>query len=93
MDDKRTEVKENDIPDIVARFHNLAAEEGRGRTEQSFLVEKSEIIANEYDLSINKYKKTEHVAEEYPSPQEILKNLNDLESEITVGLAELEDLI
>ena len=93
LDDKRTEVKENDIPDIVARFHNLAAEEGRARTEQSFLVEKSEIVANEYDLSINKYKKTEHVAEEYPSPQEIFTNLNELEQEITAGLAELEKLL
>lgn len=93
LDDKRTEVKENDIPDIVARFHNLAAEEGRARTEQSFLVEKSEIVANEYDLSINKYKKTEDVAEEYPSPQEIFKNLNELEQEITAGLAELEKLL
>lgn len=93
LDDKRTEVKENDIPDIIARFHNLAAEEGRARTEQSFFVEKSEIVANEYDLSINKYKKTEHVAEEYPSPQEIFKNLNELEQEITEGLAELEKLL
>lgn len=93
LDDKRTEVKENDIPDIVARFHNLAAEEGRARTEQSFLVEKSEIVANEYDLSINKYKKTEHVAEEYPSPQEIFTNLNELEQEITAGLTELEKLL
>ena len=93
LDDKRTEIKENDIPDIIARFHNLAAEEERARTEQSFFVEKSEIVANEYDLSINKYKKTEHVAEKYPSPQEILKNLNGLEQEITAGLAELESLL
>lgn len=93
LDDKRTEVKENDIPDIIARFHNLAAEEGRARTEKSFFVEKSEIVANEYDLSINKYKKTEHVTEEYPSPQEILTNLNELELQITAGLAELEELL
>lgn len=93
LDDKRTEVKENDIPDIVTRFQNLAAEEGRARTEQSFVVEKSEIVANEYDLSINKYKKTEHIVEEYPSPQEILTNLNELELEITAELAELEELL
>lgn len=93
LDDKRTEVKENDIPDIVTRFQNLAAEEGRARTEQSFVVEKSEIVANEYDLSINKYKKTEHIVEEYPSPHEILTNLNELELEITAELAELEELL
>ena len=93
LDDKRTPIKDNDISDIIARFHNLSAEEGRARTEQSFLVEKSEIVANEYDLSINKYKKTEHVAEEYPSPQVILTNLNELEQEITAGLAELNELL
>ena len=54
LDDKRTEVKENDIPDIVARFHNREGEKARERTEQSFLVPKNEIAQNGYDLSINK---------------------------------------
>lgn len=93
LDDKRTEVKENDIPDIVARFHNLQAEENRARTEQSFLVDKQEIVDNDYDLSINKYKETEYVAEKYPSPQEIMAEINELEKEITAGLAELEGLL
>ena len=93
LDDKRTEIKENDIPDIVARFRNLKAEESRARTEQSFMVDKQEIVDNDYDLSINKYKKTEYVAEKYPSPQEILADLNELEMEITSGLAELEELL
>ena len=61
LDDKRTETKENDIPDIVNRFHNLAEEQNRARTEQSFLVPKAEIAANGYDLSINKYKQVEYV--------------------------------
>lgn len=93
LDDKRTATKENDIPDIVARFHNLDAEQSRARTEQSFLVDKQEIVDNDYDLSVNKYKQTEYVAEQYPSPQEILADLNELEMEITAGLAELEDLL
>lgn len=93
LDDKRTPVTENDIPDIVERFRNLQAEESRARTEQSFLVDKQEIVANDYDLSINKYKKTEYVAEEYPSPQEIIADLHKLETEITAGLAELEELL
>lgn len=93
LDDKRAEIKENDIPDIVARFHNLKAEENRARTEQSFFVDKQEIVDNEYDLSINKYKKTEYVAEKYPSPREIMADLRELETEITAGLAELEELL
>jgi len=93
LDDKRTEVKENDIPDIIARFHNLDAETDRKRTEQSFFVPKEEIAANGYDLSINKYKETEYVPVEYPSTAEILTDLHELEMEITKGLAELEEMV
>ena len=93
LDDKRTEVKENDIPDIIARFHNLDAETDRKRTEQSFFVPKEEIAANGYDLSINKYKETEYVPVEYPSTTEILADLHELEMEITKGLAELEEMV
>ena len=93
LDDKRTEVKENDIPDIIARFHSLDAEAGRKRTEQSFFVPKEEIAANGYDLSINKYKETEYVPVEYPSTTEILADLHELEMEITKGLAELEEMV
>ena len=93
LDDKRTEVKENDIPDIVERFHNREGEKGRERTEPSFLVPREEIAQNGYDLSINKYKKVEYVPVEYPSTQEILADLNELEMEITKGLAELEEMV
>ena len=93
LDDKRTEVKENDIPDIIARFHNLNAEVDRKRTEQSFFVPKEEIAANGYDLSINKYKETEYVPVECPSTMEILADLHELEMEITKGLAELEEMV
>lgn len=93
LDDKRTEVKENDIPDIIARFQNLDAETDRKRTEQSFFVPKEEIAANGYDLSINKYKETEYVPVEYPSTTEILADLHELEMEITKGLAELEKMV
>ena len=93
LDDKRTEVKENDIPDIIARFQNLDAETDCKRTEQSFFVPKAEIAANGYDLSINKYKETEYVPVEYPSTTEILADLHELEMEITKGLAELEEMV
>lgn len=93
LDDKRTAIEENDIPDIISRFRNLSAEENRERTEQSFLVPKTEIIENAYDLSINKYKKIEYVPVEYPPTSEILAELNELEAEITAGLAELEKLL
>ena len=93
LDDKRNPVAENDIPDIIARFHNLAVEESRERTEQSFLVPREEIVGNGYDLSINKYKKTEYVPVEYPPTSESFAQLRELEAEIQKGLAELEGMV
>ncbi|MGM9607272.1 MAG: N-6 DNA methylase [Oscillospiraceae bacterium] len=63
------------------------------RTAKSFFVPKDEIVENGYDLSINKYKKTEYVPVEYPSTQEIMAELHEIEMQITAGLAELEEML
>ena len=93
LDDKRNLINENDIPDIIQRFRNREQETERKRTEQSFFVEKQDIVDNEYDLSINKYKEVEYVPIEYPSTQEIMANLHELEMEITKNLAELDEML
>ena len=93
LDDKRTPVAENDIPDIIARFRNPEAEAERERTEKSFFVPKAEIVSNDYDLSINKYKKTEYVPVEYPPTVELLAELCELEMQISSGLDELEAML
>ena len=93
LDDKRQAIKDNDIPDIVARFNNIEAENDRKRTDRSFFVPKQEIVDNGYDLSINKYKKTEYVAVEYPPTSEIMEDLRKLEQEISVEMDKLEKLL
>lgn len=93
LDDKRSKVEENDIPDIIARFKNLDAEKDRERTEQSFFVPKQEIVDNDYDLSINKYKKVEYVPVEYPPTNEIMTELKKLENQIKTEMDELEALL
>jgi len=93
LDDKRTPVAENDIPDIIARFRNPEGEEGRERTEQSFFVSRDEIVENSYDLSINKYKKTEYVPVEYPPTSQLLAEIREIQREIDEGLKELEGLV
>ena len=93
LDDKRSEIAENDIPDIISRFHNLDGEKDRERTEQSFFVPKQEIVDNDYDLSINKYKKTEYVAMEYPPTGEIMADLDGLYKELGGVLSELGGLL
>ena len=93
LDDKRSEIAENDIPDIIARFHNLDGEMNRERTEQSFFVPKQEIVDNDYDHSINKYKKTEYVAVEYPPTSEIMVEIEDLNKVIETELSELKKML
>lgn len=93
LDDKRTPTAENDIPNIIERFHNLDKEADRAKTEQSFLVDKQDIVDNDYDLSINKYKEVEYVPVEYPPTAEIIKELKDMENEIQKGFAELEGML
>lgn len=93
LDDKRSPVSENDIPDIIERFKNLEAEESRERTDKSFLVPKKEIEENDYDLSVNKYKKTEYKAVEYPAAEEIMRELWEIEGEIESGMRELEGML
>ena len=93
LDDKRSEVKDNDIPDIIERFRNLDGETERKRTEQSFFVPKQEIVDNDYDLSINKYKQIEYVAVEYPPTEKIMADLREIELKISEEMAELERLL
>lgn len=93
LDDKRNQIEGSNIPDIIERFKALDKEENRKRTDQSFLVPKDEIVENDYDLSINKYKESTYIEEEYPHPLEILAEINDLEKEIQEGLKELEGML
>lgn len=93
LDDKRSPVNENDIPDIIERFRNRDKELDRARTEKSFFVTKDEIKENDYDLSINKYKEIEYMPVEYPSTIEIMTNLRELEIEISKEMDELEKLL
>ena len=93
LDDKRTPVAENDIPDIVSRFSDLSNEIGRARTEKSFCVPKDEIAANGYDLSVNKYREVVYEAEVFPPTSEILADIRETEKRILRGIDELERMI
>lgn len=93
LDDKRTVINDNDIPDIIERFNNLDKETDRKRTEQSFLVDKQEIVDNDYDLSINKYKEAVYEKVEYPPTNEILADIETLNKEIEKNFEELKALL
>ena len=93
LDDKRSPVNENDIPDIIERFKHLDKEVDRKRTDKSFMVPKQDIVENGYDLSINKYKEVEYQKVEYPPTSEIMAELRDLEKQIATDMDELEKLL
>ena len=93
LDDKRSAISENDIPDVVARFHNLKAEESRSRKEQSFFVPVEEIRDNNYDLSINKYKEIEREKVEYEPVKDILTRLEKTEGDYLKGYSELYKML
>lgn len=93
LDDKRSPIAENDIEDIIERFKNLEKETDRKRTDKSFMVPKKDIVSNDYDLSINKYKEIEYVAVEYPPTSEIMANIREIEMEIGREMEELERLL
>lgn len=93
LDDKRSEIKDNDIPDVVNRFHNLKAEESRTRKEQSFFVSIEEIRNNDYDLSINKYKEIEREKVEYEPVADILSRLETKEGNYLKVYSELYNML
>ena len=93
LDDKRSPISDNDIPDVVARFQNLKAEESRSRKDQSFLVPVEEIRNNDYDLSINKYKEVEREKVEYEPVADILARLEKTESEYLKSYSELYKML
>ena len=93
LDDKRTPVSENDIPDIIERFKHREQETERKRTEKSFMVSKQEIVDNAYDLSINKYKEIEYIPVEYPPTKDIMAEIRNLEEQVNQELNELEKML
>ena len=93
LDDKRTEIKENDIPDIISRYHNLKAEKNRKRTDNSFMVPFTDIKANDWDLSINKYKEVVYEEVTYAKPDVIIQDIRILKEESDKKLLILEELL
>ena len=88
------EHEKNNLPDILVRWQQRdTIEKSNERTAQSFCVPKAEIEANDYDLSLNRYKQVVHEHVEHVSPKVLIKELKQLETEIQLGLVELEELL
>lgn len=93
LDDKRNEIKDNDIPDILERYHNLADEAYRARTDKSFLVPFDELKDNDWDLSINRYKEIIYEEIAYDAPVDIIKDIETLDKERNQALSALKEML
>jgi len=95
----------NNLPDLLARWDSLlplnlnsplkreSPEVARPRTAQSFCVPKADLVAQDYDLSLNRYKEVVHAEVAHRPPAEILQALDKLEAEIQQGMKELEGML
>lgn len=91
LDDKRTKLDGyGDLQDIVMQYKKRDLREEGDRTKKFFFVPKSEIVAENYDLSMSRYKEDVFEEIEYETPSVILSKLKTIEREITQDLSELE---
>ncbi|MBX3747286.1 MAG: SAM-dependent DNA methyltransferase [Verrucomicrobiae bacterium] len=84
----------NNLADALARWSRRDGEERKNaRTAQSFCVPKADLVAQGYDLSLNRYKEVVHEEVKHRAPKEILGELARIEDEIQRGMRELEGML
>lgn len=93
LDDKRNEVDENDIPDILEQWKERDPENEGDRKAKCFFVPKKELKENAYELSINRYKEIEYEEVEYDPPNLIIDRLEALQGDIATGLQDLRRML
>lgn len=105
LDDKRTKIEANDLPDVTAKWQQYRAlveanaEAGAieaafgDKKEKAFVVDAKDISENKFDLSINRYKEVVYEEEVYDPSKDILARLKTLETEILADLSELEEML
>jgi len=92
LDDKRDKIKQSDLPDIVKEWKARNKNANDDRKAKHFFVPIKEIIENNYDLSINRYKEIDYIPPKYDKPEVILDKLRTIEDDIYSGLDELRKM-
>ncbi len=92
LDDKRNKIDKSDLQDIIQKFHSREKTVS-DRKEKHFLIPKAEIIENDYDLSLTKYREEEYKEKEYDEPKLIFEKLKTIEENISKGIIEIEGLL
>jgi type I restriction enzyme M protein len=68
LDDKRDPVTRNDLPEALKCWKKRDPKRDVDRTGRAFFVKTKDIADNKYDLSLNRYKETVHMEEQYGPP-------------------------
>ncbi len=90
LDDKRDKIDTSDLPDIVTQWNARNKNDNSDRKAKHFFVPVKEIIDNNYDLSINRYKEIDYTPPNYDPPDVILGRIEKLENEITEEFKKLK---
>jgi type I restriction enzyme M protein len=93
LDDKRDPVKDNDLPNALARWKARDPTSDTDRTAKAFFVSAADIRARKYDLSLSRYRETIHEEDEFDPPQIILDRMKTLHADIAKDMAELEEML
>jgi len=94
LDDKRTKLEGyGDLQDIVKQYKNRTKQKESDRKEKYFFVPKDEIVKENYDLSMGKYKEDVFEEVSYQKPAVIIKKIKSMETEINKELSDLERLL
>ncbi|WP_102401256.1 HsdM family class I SAM-dependent methyltransferase [Haloimpatiens massiliensis] len=96
LDDKRNKLdNDGDIPDIIEKWRAIKKDNSIEPTKEDkwFWVEKEDIVGNDYDLSINKYKQIEYEEVVYEKPEVILEKIEALEKSILEDIAVIKGMV
>ncbi len=93
LDDKRAKTDNNDLPDVLKRWRERDPRKDADKSGKAFFVSAEEIKANNYDLSLSRYKEVVYEEETYAPPQLILKQMQDLHDDIAKDMKELGEML
>ena len=97
-------MQDRDLPDLLEKWRTWTNEYGKqvregddalfnDRSKACFWVPKTEIVDNNYDLSINRYAEVTHEELVTEPPLVILDRIAKLDEKIAKGCAELEAML
>lgn len=93
LDDKRTKIEKNDIPDIIEKWNTRNKNKQPKKGDKWLWVDYKEIKNNKYDLSISRYKPIEYEEVEYENPKIIIDRILKLENNIDIDIEKIKEIL